>query len=188
MNIKKIFQLASISLLLASFIGCSTTGNDTPVDNLNGSNGNAGTKVTGLGNQDGFGDSDSKFGNQSGATHGLHGSNLKVGEQIYYFDFNESAVHEDDKSSIQVQAHYLIQHPNAKILLEGYTDPRGSREYNIALGDRRAKAVLEELTEDGASAKQVRTVSFGAEKLASSGHTEADYALDRRVHLSYVEK
>lgn len=185
---KKHLQWLALGAAVTVLAACSSTGsNDVPVDNLNGGQaaGDAGSKVGGLGDNNGFGDSDSKYGSAGG---GLHGSNMQVGEQTYYFDFNQSAVHDADKPSIQVQANYLIKHPNAKLLLEGYTDPRGSREYNIALGERRANAVLEVLKADGASADQIRTVSFGAEKLASPGHTEADYALDRRVHLNYVEK
>ncbi len=179
-NKLKYVGLAGVIAILA---GCSTQGgNEAPIEN---GLGGPGTKVSGLGDNGGFGDSDSKFGGAGGV---LKGSNLQVGEQIYYFDFNKSDVHDIDKPSIQVQTNYLIKHTNAKVLLEGYTDPRGSREYNIALGERRANAVAAELKANGASADQIRQVSFGAEKLASPGHTEADYALDRRVHLVYVEK
>jgi len=185
---KKKIQCFSLAAVVIALTACSSTGsNNPPVDNLNGGPDVAGTKVTGAGDQSGFGDSDRKFG-AAGASSGLQGSNLQVGQQTYYFDFNQSDVHDADKPSLQVQANYLVKNPNAKLLLEGFTDPRGSREYNIALGERRADAVLAILKADGAGADQLRTVSFGAEKLASPGHTDADYALDRRVHLSYVAK
>jgi peptidoglycan-associated lipoprotein len=185
MQLKKSFAWLGLSAFMVIVSACSSTGNNPPVDNLNGVGEGVGTKVSGVSEQPGFGDGDQKFGQ---ASSGLHGSNLTVGEQTYYFDFNESAVHDADKPSVQVQANYLIKHPEAKLLLEGYTDPRGSREYNVALGERRADAVLAVLKADGAAANQIRTVSFGAEKRASSGETEADYAQDRRVHLLYVEK
>jgi len=184
MQLKKYLYWVTLSTALSMVAACSSTGSsNVPVDNLNGEG--AGNKVGGLSDHGGFGDSDQKFGKDGG---GLSGSNLNVGEQTYYFDFNQSEIHDADKPSLQVQANYLIKHSDAKLLLEGHTDPRGSREYNIALGERRADAVLAALKADGAAATQIRTVSFGAEKLASPGHTDDDYAKDRRVHLLYVEK
>jgi peptidoglycan-associated lipoprotein len=83
---------------------------------------------------------------------------------------------------------YLLSHPLAKIILEGNTDPRGSREYNIGLGERRAKAVANIMLAKGVNPKQIRIVSYGAEKLAVPGHNEADYQLDRRVELVYLSR
>ena len=74
------------------------------------------------------------------------------------------------------------------VLLEGHTDPRGSREYNIGLGERRAKAVAQVLTDKGVDPSQIRVVSYGAEKLATAGHSDSDYQLDRRVVLVYVQR
>ncbi len=185
---KSLIKILSVSGLITVVTACSTTtGSGAPVENWDGGAVN-GTKVSALGDNGAFGSSDSKYGsgNTGGSVAG--GSSMTVGEQTYYFDFNKSDVHEADKASIKVQADYLIKNSNAKLLLEGYTDPRGSREYNIALGEHRANAVADVLKSDGVSAEQVRTVSYGAEKLASQGHTDADYALDRRVHLLYVEK
>lgn len=108
-------------------------------------------------------------------------------QRIYYFDFDSNVVHESDKLAIGAQAHYLIAHPHAKVLLEGHTDPRGSREYNIGLGERRAKAVATILKTNGVNADQVRIVSYGAQKLAAPGRTELDYQKDRRVVLVYLQ-
>lgn len=108
--------------------------------------------------------------------------------RVYYFDFDSNVVHQQDKPAILANAKYLVKHPNAKVLLEGHTDPRGSREYNIGLGERRAKAVAQILRSQGASPRQIRIVSYGAEKLAVIGHTEADYRLDRRVVLAYLQR
>ena len=184
-HIKALAKFLVLSGAIAGLAACSSTGgNSAPIDNADGGSLNA-SKVSGVGDQQGFGNNDSKFGSAEGAGKG---STMTVGEQTYYFDFNKNDVHEADKPSMKVQADYLIKNTNSKLLLEGHTDPRGSREYNIALGERRANAVAEVLKADGASSEQIRTVSFGAEKLASQGHTDADYALDRRVHLLYVDK
>ena len=148
-------------------------------------------KTAGLG--DGFATQDGKFGGPDGANGangsaaGLSGCTLTVGDQTYYFDFNKSDVRDQDLACIKVQSDYLNAHPEAKVLLEGNTDPRGSREYNVALGQHRADAVTEVLKQAGVSDEQLRSVSYGAEKPVSQGHSDADYALDRRVNLAYVQ-
>ncbi len=115
----------------------------------------------------------------------LQRASLTVGNQIYYFDFDQSTVHDADLTSVQVQAHYLIQHPKRKVLLTGNTDERGSREYNIGLGQRRSEAVANLLLASGVRKQQLIVVSYGAEKPIALGHTEADYAKNRRVELRY---
>ncbi len=109
-------------------------------------------------------------------------------KRTYYFDYDSSQVRSDDVPAIEANADYLVNHPNAKVLVEGHTDPRGSREYNIALGERRAKAVAEILKERGVKASQIRLISYGSEKLASNGHNESDYQLDRRDVLVYLQQ
>jgi len=114
-------------------------------------------------------------------------SSTLVSNRIYYFDFDSNIVHDSDKPAIAANANYLIAHPNAKILLEGHTDPRGSREYNIGLGERRAKAVAELLRANGVSPSQIRIISYGAEKLALQGHTESAYEKDRRSVIAFLQ-
>lgn len=117
------------------------------------------------------------------------GNALKPGcNQIYYFEYDNSAVQECDRASIEVQARYLADHPSAKVRLEGNTDSRGSREYNIGLGERRAVSVGEILKLSGACANQTKIVSFGAQKPVAFGNTEEDYQLNRRVELIYEKK
>lgn len=130
----------------------------------------------------GYGDDD--FGNGGG----IHPCSMTVGNQVYYFEFDRSEASDHDRACIQVQAKYLANHPRAKVLLQGHTDPRGSREYNIALGERRALSVSSILKLNGAAQDQIRVVSYGAEKLASPGHQESDYQQDRRVVLIYEAK
>ncbi|MEM9243436.1 MAG: OmpA family protein [Pseudomonadota bacterium] len=87
--------------------------------------------------------------------------------------------------ALKSHAQYLIQHPQQCIVLEGNTDARGSRSYNLALGQRRAQAVASRLEKDGVPAKQIRTVSYGEERPVALGHTSADYARNRRTDLIY---
>lgn len=106
-------------------------------------------------------------------------------EQHYFFDFDSNEVRSDAMNSIQIQANYLCKHPNVHIRLEGNTDDRGSREYNIALGERRARSVLDVLLQYGVSASQISVISFGAEKPAAGGEDEQSYQCNRRVDLKY---
>ncbi len=112
-------------------------------------------------------------------------SSLRVCNQRYHFDFDRSDVRDADMPSLKVQAHYLATHPRAKVLLAGNTDDRGSREYNIGLGDRRARSVEAALEAEGVSKNQITTVSYGAEKPIVTGQDEDSYAQNRRVDLIY---
>lgn len=107
-------------------------------------------------------------------------------EQRYFFDFDSFDVRQEFMESIKVQADYLVKHPNIRIRLEGNTDDRGSREYNVALGERRARAVIDLLKQYGVHQSQVTIVSFGAEKPAALGEDEQSYQCNRRVDLKYT--
>lgn len=131
----------------------------------------------------GLGD-DSQFGDQGGSSSRRN----MAANRTYYFDYDSNVVHDEDKPAIEANAEKLTKQPNKKVMLEGHTDPRGSREYNIGLGERRAKAVAQIMTAKGVNRNQIRVVSYGAEKLASTGHTEADYQQDRRGVLVYLQQ
>lgn len=123
-----------------------------------------------------------------GRTGEFNGSISGPHRNLYYFDFDRSDIHEVDKPDIYRNANYLMNHPHAKIILEGHTDPRGSREYNVALGERRANAVAELMKMKGVNPGQIRIVSYGAERLAVPGRSENDYQLDRRVVVVIARK
>jgi peptidoglycan-associated lipoprotein len=108
-----------------------------------------------------------------------------LAKRSFYFAFNSNVVKRSDYPAIRAHANYLLNHKNAEVILEGNADIRGSREYNIALGQRRANAVRDILRMQGISSRQIRTVSFGAEKPVATDHTEAAYALNRRVDIVY---
>jgi peptidoglycan-associated lipoprotein len=130
-------------------------------------------QATGIGENERFGD---------GNKLSMHIPGKKAG-RTYYFAFDQSEVRDSDKAAIFANADYLLTHPHAKIILEGHTDPRGSREYNVALGERRANAVVELLKSKGVNPNQIRVVSYGAQRLAMSGHDEQAYQLDRRAMI-----
>jgi peptidoglycan-associated lipoprotein len=87
---------------------------------------------------------------------------------------------------VAAHAKFLAAHPAARVRLEGHTDERGSREYNIGLGDRRAQSVRRALLLQGASDAQISTVSYGEERPAVLGHDEAAWAKNRRVEIVYL--
>ena len=113
------------------------------------------------------------------------GPNASVG-RVIYFDFDKSDIKPEFGSVITANAQYLAAHPNTKLKLEGNTDERGTREYNIGLGERRAQAVRRALLLQGVAESQLMTVSFGAERPAVEGDDEAAWAKNRRVELVYT--
>jgi peptidoglycan-associated lipoprotein len=104
---------------------------------------------------------------------------------IVYFEFDSSDIRADFNSMLAAHGQYLASNPNAQVRLEGHADERGSREYNIGLGERRAQAVRRILLLQGATAGQLSTVSYGEERPAAAGSDEETYTLNRRVELVY---
>ncbi len=108
-------------------------------------------------------------------------------EQHVYFDYDQSGVASSEMSGIKTAEQFLLSHPNAKVRLEGHADDRGSREYNVALGMRRANGVISILKAAGVSAHQISVVSYGAEKPAASGESEKSYRCNRRVDIVFTK-
>jgi peptidoglycan-associated lipoprotein len=102
-----------------------------------------------------------------------------------YFDFDSSEISEEDVEVIKHHGKYLALNSDTSLRLEGHTDERGTREYNIALADRRAQSVKKLLLFQGASSSQVTIISYGEEKPAALGHDEASWKLNRRAELVY---
>ncbi|MGH8762384.1 MAG: peptidoglycan-associated lipoprotein Pal, partial [Nitrosospira sp.] len=108
-----------------------------------------------------------------------------LSKRSVYFDYDSHAVRNEYKPLVQSHAQYLRDYPNAKVLLQGNTDDRGSREYNLALGQRRADSVRNAMTLTGAKETQIEAVSLGEEKPRAIGHDEASWAENRRVDIRY---
>ena len=126
----------------------------------------------------------------SGAQSGVSTVNLNnrpaAGDnlaRVVYFDFDSFVVRDDARTVIDVHAKRLSSNGALKMTVEGHTDERGSREYNLALGQKRAEAVVRSLTLLGARANQLEPVSFGMERPAVQGSDEAAYAKNRRAEL-----
>jgi peptidoglycan-associated lipoprotein len=175
----KYLGLAVLGATLLAASGCMNAPKDkTGTEDANAAS-DQGSVTSGVGNDD------------AASTDGFPagGSNLVPGDnQRYFFEFNSNEVHSKDLPSIKVQGKYLASHPAAHVRLEGNTDERGSREYNLGLGERRAKSVAEVLKLAGANTKQISVVSYGAERPLASGHDESAWQQNRRVELIYENK
>jgi peptidoglycan-associated lipoprotein len=104
---------------------------------------------------------------------------------VVYFDFDSSDIRADFNTMLASHGQYLASNPTVQLRLEGHADERGSREYNIGLGERRAQAVRRILLLQGATADQLSTVSYGEERPAVFGSDEESYSQNRRVELVY---
>jgi peptidoglycan-associated lipoprotein len=102
-----------------------------------------------------------------------------------YFDYDKSDVRADQQGSLQADVQFLSAHPNVNFTIEGHCDERGSTEYNIALGDKRATAVKSALVAAGVSASRIKTISYGKEKPFCSESNEACWQQNRRGHFVY---
>ena len=107
-------------------------------------------------------------------------------KKVFYFEFDRSSLNVDDLDVIAEHGQYLASSPTAQVRLEGHTDERGTREYNIALGEDRAKAVERILQLQGVRTEQISILSLGEEDPAEIGHDENSWSMNRRVQLIYI--
>lgn len=119
------------------------------------------------------------------AANPLTDPNNILSKRSVYFDLDSYSVKDEFKPVIEAHAQYLKQNGKAKAFLQGNCDERGSREYNIALGQKRAESMRKMMSVLGVSESQMETVSFGEEKPKSEGHDEAAWAQNRRADVVY---
>lgn len=108
-----------------------------------------------------------------------------LSKRVFYFEFNSSELSDADREALATHARLLSENPTLSVVLEGHADERGSREYNLALGERRAKAIERMLTVQGVEREQLQVISFGEERPVALGHDEEAWRLNRRVELLY---
>lgn len=123
------------------------------------------------------------FGNQNSVAGPQQGM---LAKRTIYFDFDSAVITGDGTDIVAAHAKYLSDHADARVRLEGNTDERGSPEYNIGLGMRRAQAVRQALLLQGASATQITVVSYGAEHPVDPAHNEDAWRKNRRVDIVYL--
>lgn len=130
---------------------------------------------------------DNTFGGGSGGSGGGgEGSAFGVPNgRIVYFDFDRYDIRSDARSVVETHAAFLTRNPNVPVRLEGHADERGSREYNLALGEKRANSVRDALTVLGVNPLQITTLSYGEERPVDRSSNEMAWQLNRRVELVY---
>lgn len=173
MRIGQILKVTVIGLGIVTLAACAAKGPNTNEGMSEGSTFQAFS--SGLGERSSFDSGDKEVTYTTSAPH----------DQTYYFDFDNTNVHNEYLTSIQAQAKYLADHANARVLVAGNTDERGSAEYNIALGERRADTIANLLRISGVNSGQMRIVSYGQERPAAEGHDEAAWKYNRRVEILY---
>ncbi|NRF71001.1 peptidoglycan-associated lipoprotein Pal [Aquincola sp. S2] len=109
-------------------------------------------------------------------------------ERTVYFEFDSASIRDQDKPLLEAHARHLAANRAAKARIEGHCDERGGREYNLALGQRRAETVLKTLQLQGASEASMEAVSFGKERPAATGHDDAAWARNRRAEVHQVKR
>lgn len=169
-------KLVATALAIATLYGCGTTPEATNVDSAAVTDRAGGT------------DSASTQGVSPGTTFEgdpLDDPSSLLATRTVYFDFDSAELKGPDRAVMEAHASYLAERPALQVTLEGHADERGTREYNIALGERRANGARQFMTALGASGQQVRTISYGEERPAAKGHGEASWRLNRRVDIVY---
>ena len=170
-------QSVMIALLIAGCSGLVACGPPVKPALSNRQNDSAGAQGAGAANANGANLADEEV---EGPKDGV------LLKRTIYFDFDSAEIRGEGLEIVAAHARYLAGHGPARVRLEGNTDERGSREYNIGLGERRAQAVARALRLQGAANLQLSTVSYGEERPAVPGHDESAWAKDRRVEIVYT--
>jgi peptidoglycan-associated lipoprotein len=181
-------KLFAVLLSVGLFAGCSSTG-ETMDDGAYGSDvepidQDGGSTVYSGDNQGGI--SSSALSDEERAEAQQQAEQAALRDvTVFYFDFDTAEIKQEARDVLVAHARYLADNPGQKVRLEGHADERGSKEYNLALGERRANAVQRFLIVNGASRGQIETISYGEEKPAVMGSGESVWAQNRRVELVF---
>lgn len=115
----------------------------------------------------------------------LNDPSSPLSQRVLYFELDSSQISDEQREIISAHARFLRQNPNVNVVLEGHADERGTREYNLALGERRAQVVQRLLQVQGATSNQIQVISFGEERPVALEHNESAWHLNRRVEILY---
>ena len=178
----RLVKSAAILMSLLSMTACHKKSPGMDSDMMGDGSGNSQTYGMSS-DQNNFSEQGGGIGGGSYARH--VNSMTAPSNQVYYFQFDQASMQPSDMAALNVQARYISTHPSAHVRLEGNTDDRGSREYNVGLGWRRAQTVAQALEQQGVSPKQIAMVSYGKEHPAVTRENEQAWTLNRRVELIY---
>ncbi len=170
------FAVASVAVLSVFLVACGTTAKKsdeaTPAAQVEERD-TPPAEGTGTDSPEGF------------SGHPLDDPSSPLSKRVIYFEYDSSEVTAADRDLVSAHAQYLAKNPDTSVTLEGHADERGSREYNIGLGERRAQAVRSLMAVQGASDSQLKIVSYGEERPATEGQDESSWQQNRRVELVY---
>ena len=187
MNLKQLIVASGITLLLAG-CGSSVKRDETraPLDNRTR------TAAAGGAPRPGAGGATAGTGRARQVTPvtidpnaALNDPSSPLSKRSIYFDFDSFVIKDEYRGTVEAHAKFLTTNKTRKVVVQGNTDDRGSREYNLALGQKRAEAVRRSLSALGVTEQQVEAVSFGEEKPRATGSDEASWAENRRADLGY---
>lgn len=186
------FKLLSVLMVTGLLVAC---GPAQVKDDAATTADNTASEKTGSGAQTG-GAGDGSDGNGKALTAGesnnvsyernaINDTNSVLAERVIYFDFDSDQISQDYLDLIAHHGKYLANNPDVKLRIEGHADERGTREYNVALGNRRAQAVRRLILFQGANASQILVISYGEETPVALSHDEEAWRLNRRTELVY---
>lgn len=175
---------------LGLMAGCSSTGDTMGEDGTGGSSSTGSESgATVYGGEDGSGISSSEMTEEQRREAEARAAQAEAEAMrditTFYFDFDTAEIKQEARDVLVAHARYLEANPGQNVLIAGHADERGTKEYNLALGERRANAVQRFLIVNGAARGQTETVSYGEEKPAVMGSSDSAWAQNRRVELSF---
>lgn len=178
-----------LALVFAAFIvtGCASTGSTEGTETVQQSDtSGSDASATGLGDDSGLSEAELAEQQRLAEERAARAEQDALREvRVFYFDFDKSTIKPESRTYLDAHAAFLSANPNQGVVLNGYTDERGTKEYNLALGERRAKAVQDYLRFKGVTLSQMETISFGEEFPVDAGHNEAAWTKNRRVVIEY---
>ncbi len=170
-----LIKIVILAFSLAALAGCASSGG------LSGSE----TATDGTAYDGGTGTYPYPGGGTGASGQYVGGPTATAAQRVVYFDYDSAEIRADSRGIVEAHANYLVNDPASAVVLEGHTDERGTREYNIGLGERRAESVRRTMLAYGVAPQQIRVVSYGEERPAMGGADEGAYAQNRRVEIVY---
>jgi peptidoglycan-associated lipoprotein len=186
----KFFKLFVFILPMVVLAGCTSSpdknaqGGDVAVDDLGAES--SGVSGQGANGEDMGAEAKVVVGEGDYVGNELNDPSSPLSNRVVYFDYDSDTVRNEDQQTLRAHGAYLAKNPNLTVRLEGHTDERGSREYNLALGERRALSVRQILMLQGASIDQFQVTSFGEERPAEDGDGDYAWSQNRRVEIRYL--
>jgi len=178
---RNLFSLTAAVVAVALMVGCSSTPKEegAEVTEAGGAGAGAGLGYTGGASTQGIG------GASTWTAADLNNPNSPLYTRVIYFDFDSTQIRDEYKEVLRAHAGYVAANPGVQLSLEGHADERGTREYNLALGENRGEQVKRFMQAEGAGGSQLGVISYGEEKPADPGHSEGSWSYNRRVVLVY---